>query len=445
MLVRESRGNPLALLELSAGLTVRELEGADPVVGPLRARGAVEESFRARVAQLPQAARRALLIAAADEAAEVATLERCGIPASALRAAEDAGLVRLDQQVNFRHPLVRSAVYGAASHSERREAHAVLASTLRDPVSSAWHKALIADSADEAVASELDCAGSQALARGAPGSAAAAFERAAELTEEPLRRGRRLMHAAQATLGAGSSEAALTLVDRARPLLFEQTDIVELDLVRAGVSMRQGSPAETFVSVRNAADAFAAREPSRALEMVALMIWASVQGSWVAAAITDARQTIERVADGSGRYQFMRIMLDGALAILDGAAEDAGRRFRTALQVASEHTADQTVTMLAGLIRLWIADYLPARDGFRVVAAQRRAQGSLVGLAGVLPLVSIAELCTSRIQESSDAAAEGMELGRQLGYANDEISYLALRAWLTALLGNPRECRDSAA
>src|SRR5262249_49689125 len=121
LLLRTARGNPLALLELPAGLTAGQLDGAEPIVGPPPARGAVEESFRVRLARLPQPARSALLLAAAEQSGDPETLERAlarsGVPASALEPARDAGLVQVDGALEFRHPLVRSAVYSSATQS----------------------------------------------------------------------------------------------------------------------------------------------------------------------------------------------------------------------------------------------------------------------------------------------------------------------------------------
>lgn len=181
MLVRSARGNPLALLELPAGLTDRQLDGTDPIAGPLRTKGAVEESFR--MGRLPVQVRRALLLAAAEEAGNLHALEsalrRCGLPVSALADAGDAGLVqRVQGTVVFRHPLVRSVAYRCATRGERQAAHQTLAAVLDDPVRGAWHRALASERADESIAAELEAAGAQAVLRGANATAAAAFERA---------------------------------------------------------------------------------------------------------------------------------------------------------------------------------------------------------------------------------------------------------------------------
>jgi hypothetical protein len=120
---------------------------------------------------------------------------------TAFEAAEDAGLVeQVHGTITFCHPLARSAAYRCASRGERQAAHRALAAVLDGPVRRAWHRALAADRADESIAAELDAAGAQAVLRGANATAAAAFERAAELSQQAPRRVCRLISAAQTSL-----------------------------------------------------------------------------------------------------------------------------------------------------------------------------------------------------------------------------------------------------
>jgi len=449
MLVHTAHGNPLALLELPMALTSGQLRGADPVAGPLRAKGAVEESFRIRIAQLPAGIQRALLIAAAEEGGDLRTLEpaleRCGLTLAELEAAEDAGLVQVDGTVVFRHPLVRSAAYRSAIRRERRAAHQALAAVLDDPVRRAWHRALAAQRADETIAAELDAAAVQAAARGAQATAAAAAERAAELSQQQARKGHRLTYAAQASAAAGFSEAALALVERARPLVTDQADVAELAIVSATVSIKHGSPTQTFTLLRNAASALAEAEPERALEMVALMVMAASYGLWVADGVAVARQVLDQIPSGGSRREFLRTLLDGAQAVLDGDAALGRERLSAAMRIEASLDGDPVMATMAGMFGLWITDYPSARDRFARIVAQHRAEGSITGLAGALFFLAVSELCVSRLQAGLDAAAEGLELTRQLGYENDEICYLALYAWITALLGQEHECRECAA
>jgi DNA-binding CsgD family transcriptional regulator len=441
LLLETADGNPLALLELPAGLTTRQLDGVEPIVGPPPARGAVEKSFRGRVAALPESVRIALLIAALEQSGDLETLERTGVTRAALVTARDAGLVQLDGTLEFRHPLVRSAVYGSASDRERRAAHTALAAVLKDPVSRAWHAALVSDDADERIAIQLDAAAAQAVARGAHATGAAAFERASELSEVTALKGRRLVYAAQAMVAAGRSAAALALADRAQQLIGDSPDAAELDVVRAIISMRQGTPAQTFSLARSAAAALAEHQPDRALQMVSLMVWAASRGGWTAAGVPAAHAVLQEIQGGGVRQTFMETMLAAAMALLGGDAVGAGDGFDRALRIANTVETDPDVTRLAGLLSMWIADFMPARDRFARVVAQYRSAGSLTELEAAMPLLAISELCASRADASAEVTAEGLELMRQLSNEPDEISYVALQAWTASLTGDEEACR----
>jgi hypothetical protein len=191
-IVAESRGNPLALLELPRGLTPGELAGgfALPDARPLADR--VERSFLRQVRSLPPDPQRLLLTAAAEPFGDVSLLwraaDRLGLGPEAAAPAEAAGLVRLGALVRFRHPLVRSAVYRAASLPDRQEAHRALAESIDadiDPDRRAWHRAQAAAGPDEDIAVELERSAKRAQARGGIAAAAAFLERAAALTRDP--------------------------------------------------------------------------------------------------------------------------------------------------------------------------------------------------------------------------------------------------------------------
>ena len=194
--VVETHGNPLALLELPRGLTPAQLAGGFglPAAVPLSA--GIEESYRRRLATLPQDARRLLLIAASDPVGDPALVwraaERLGVPETAADTVEAEGFLTLGARVVFRHPLVRSAVYGASGLRERRDIHRALAEATDpevDPDRRAWHRALSASMPDEEVAAELERSAARAQARGGFAAAAAFLERAVSLTPDSARRG----------------------------------------------------------------------------------------------------------------------------------------------------------------------------------------------------------------------------------------------------------------
>ena len=192
-IVLETRGNPLALLELPRGLSPAQLAGGFGLPASLPLSAGIEESFRRRLAKLPRDARRLVLLAAADPLGDPALVwraaQRLGIPESAVRTVESEGLVTLGEGVAFRHPLVRSAVYGAAAPNERHEAHGALAEATDpqiDPDRRAWHRAQAACVPDEELAGELERSAARAQARGGFAAAAAFLERAAMLTPAAL-------------------------------------------------------------------------------------------------------------------------------------------------------------------------------------------------------------------------------------------------------------------
>ena len=218
-LLAETRGNPLALLELPRGLSAAELAGGFGLPGALSLSGRIEESFLERLGRLPDDTKRLLLLAAAEPLGDRLLLwraaERLGITGPVLEPAESAGLIEVDSRVRFRHPLVRSAVYRAATPQERRQVHRALADATDaqvDPDRRAWHIAEAATGADEGVAADLESAADRAQARGGLAAAAAFFERAAALTPDPVRRAERALAAAQTKYEAGALDEALALL-----------------------------------------------------------------------------------------------------------------------------------------------------------------------------------------------------------------------------------------
>jgi DNA-binding CsgD family transcriptional regulator len=257
-IVAETRGNPLALLELPRGLSPTQLAGGFglPAAVPLSA--SIEESFTRRLANLPGDARRLLLVAAADPVGDTALVWRAaqqlGIPESVAGTVEAEGLLDLGARVVFRHPLVRSAVYRAAGLKERRAVHGALAEAtdpLVDPDRRAWHRAQAASLPDEDVAAELERSAGRAQARGGLAAVAAFLERAAALTPESEQRARRVLAAAGAKRDAGDLEAALGLLVGVEDAALDELGRARIDLLRAQIALAQwrgGDAGRLFLS-----------------------------------------------------------------------------------------------------------------------------------------------------------------------------------------------------
>jgi DNA-binding CsgD family transcriptional regulator len=255
-LVAETRGNPLALLELPRGLCPAQLAGGFAVPGGLSLSGRIEERFGQRFEALPDATRQLVLLAAAEPSGDQALLwraaERLGIPGAALEPAELAGLLEIGAKVRFRHPLVRSAVYRAATPQARRETHRALAEATdrdADPDRVAWHRAEASVGPDDGVAAELEQAAGRAQARGGFSAAAAFLERAAALTVDPGCRARRALAAAQAKYEAGALDDALALLVEAEGGALDDLERVRADLLRAELvyALKRGSDAPALL------------------------------------------------------------------------------------------------------------------------------------------------------------------------------------------------------
>jgi hypothetical protein len=219
----ETRGNPLALIELPRGLTPAELAGGFglPDARPLSNR--IEHSFQERVETLSAESQLLLLTAAVEPVGDVRLLWRAaaqlGIDETAGAPAEGAGLIELDVRVRFPHPLVRSAVYRSASPSARRDVHRALADAtdpVLEPDRRAWHRAHATAVPDEDVAAEMVRSAGRAQARGGLAAAAAFLQRAAELTPDPGMRVERALEAARAKLDVADAAAASDLLAAAQ-------------------------------------------------------------------------------------------------------------------------------------------------------------------------------------------------------------------------------------
>jgi DNA-binding CsgD family transcriptional regulator len=239
-IVAESHGNPLALLELPRTWNVADLAGGFGLPGGEPVAGKITQSYSHRLLKLPVDTQQLVLIAAAEPQGDPLLVRRAaeflGLDIGVASAAVDAGLMNIHRRVEFAHPLVRSAAYGAASAAERRRVHLALAEATDadlDPDRRAWHRSRAAAGPDEDIASELERSAVRAQARGGLAAAAAFLQRAVELTADPMRRIDRALAAAQSSLQAGDFDGALAL------LAIAETGPVN-DLQRARIGRIRG-------------------------------------------------------------------------------------------------------------------------------------------------------------------------------------------------------------
>jgi hypothetical protein len=218
-IVAETRGIPLALLEVPRNVSAAELAGGFGHLGVRRSAGQIEESYVQRIQSLPADSQKLVLLAAADPVGDAALFlraaARLGIAVDALAPAEAAGVIEFGSRMRFHHPLVRSAAYRAADLTDRRAIHRVLADATdpqSDPDRRAWHAASAAAGPDDAVAAELEASAGRAQKRGGIAAAATFLERATALTSDPARRVAWALTAAQAKRDAADPVAAHELL-----------------------------------------------------------------------------------------------------------------------------------------------------------------------------------------------------------------------------------------
>ncbi|SEH48299.1 regulatory protein, luxR family [Mycolicibacterium rutilum] len=242
-IVAETGGNPLALLEIPRSLPAGELAGGFGLPAAVGISADMEQRFGHRIEALPAAARRLLLLAAAEPTGDLGLLWRAaeliGLGRDAIAPVVEADLATFATRVRFRHPLVRSATYKSASVADRLEVHRVLAEATDadlDPDRQAWHLANATPGPDEAVAEELVRSADRAQARGGVGAAAAFLERAAGLTPDSAVRADRALTAAVAKIQAGAYDRALDLLAMAESEPLSEVQHARVDSARAQIA-----------------------------------------------------------------------------------------------------------------------------------------------------------------------------------------------------------------
>jgi hypothetical protein len=272
-ILAEARGNPLALLELPRDSSQASLAGGVGLPSELALQGRIEASFQHRVERLPRATQQLLLVAAAEPTGEPTLLWRTaaelGITIDAVGPAEEEGMVEVGARVAFRHPLLRSAIYRAATADDRRAAHRALAAATDadiDPDRRAWHLAQAAVGPDEDLADELERSAGRARARGGVAAAAAFLERAVALTLDPAARARRALRAASVKQLAGAPDEAFALLSTAADGRLDELDAAMLQRLRGQISLDLRRAEDSVPLLLDAAGRLESLDPGLARE-----------------------------------------------------------------------------------------------------------------------------------------------------------------------------------
>ena len=449
-LVARTRGNALALVELPSVLTESQLAGAEPLPEALPMTQQLETVFYERVGRLPEEAGRFLLVAAADDTQDIGVMTRAaqvlGVDLRGLGAAEEAGLVVVHgARLEFRHPLIRSAVYGAATSGERRDAHRALAAALagdgeRDD-RRAWHLASAALEYDVDVVRALDDAAARAEERAAHIAAARALERAAELSPDVVSRGARLARAARNLSLAGRDEQAVVRANQASPLVFDPILRAELAQVHGLAAIRSGRPPDVVAVLVDAAREVASLEPARAIELLTDASIAAWQGGDRDQYLGVARLAATIVPAPNDEVSWLLInSFAGFEAMIEG---DRTTGVPLLDEVAAwGATAEESPHVLwASFASLWLGD--SARFGALVERAGllARQRGEVGILTEALGHRAFHLALLNRFDDASIAASEGARLARELGAKNLELLPRGTLAIIAAVRGQDEEAR----
>jgi DNA-binding CsgD family transcriptional regulator len=446
LIVAETRGNPLALLELPRGLSPAELAGGFGLPGAAPLADRIEDSYRRQLDALPAETRRLLQLAAADPSGDRSLVwraaRRLGIPLQAGASAVEAGLVEFGGRVRFRHPLARSAAYRSAALPDRQQLHAALAEATDpqvDPDRRAWHLAQAAAGPDEEVAGELERSAGRAQARGGLAAAAAFLERSVALTADPARHAERILAAAQASVQAGAFDKALKLLATAESGPLDEFQNVRVDLLRGHVAFASGLVSDAPPLLLKAARRLEPFDLELARETY-LTAWRTagmaghLAGAGVLAEICRAARALP---PPPGDTRPLHLLLDGlALLGTDGRAAAA-----PALQRAAKALADIPVE---DVLRWgWMAADASALvwdvEGVHAIAARQVQLARDAGALAQLPIhLSALALATAWIGDFAGAGALVAEIDSVAAATGKRFPpYMAFRLW--ALQGREAE------
>jgi DNA-binding CsgD family transcriptional regulator len=440
-LIAETRGNPLALLELPRGMSPAQMAGGFGVTSVRQLPSRIEERFREQVQQLPSDSRRELLAAAAEPIGDPTLLWRAsaelGVPVEATEPLESGGLLSLGARVIFRHPLLRSAIYGAAPASERRRVHRALAAATdptSDPDRRAWHRAHGAERPDEEVAGELERSATRAQARGGLPAAAAFLEKAALLTLDPGRRAKRALAAAAAKLEAGDPGAALRLLVTAEIGPLDNLQLARRERLRAELAfaLKRGSGAPELLL--KAAQRLEPLDPglSRETYLEALSAAIFVGRLGVGRATAEVAEAVRAGPPAPRPPRLIDLLLDGlVIRFTEGYAAAVGP-LKQALEAFREaDSSDETTRWLWLACRLagdlWDDETWDAVTTREVQLA--RDAGALTILPYALTYRAIVDVHSGEFATASALADEADAIATATG--NPPLAYasLALAGW----------------
>ncbi|MDQ6921095.1 MAG: AAA family ATPase [Candidatus Dormibacteraeota bacterium] len=449
-ILRATAGNPLALVELADAAPHLSRPTFDL---PLPVTTTVERTFLRRAVSLSAPARRALLIAAALQPADLDMVRRAalsmGLPMEAIDEAEAAaGLVQSHAGVlEFRHPLARSAIYNAASPADRRGAHRAVAGVLTSSEQAdrrAWHLASASQGPDEEVAAALEGAGGRARERSAYAAAATAFEHSARLGDDGQRRSERLFRAGEAAWLAGRVERAVESLEGARRLSSGPELRAEIDQLRGHLAMRRGAIEEGYQMLVEAAAATQGFDRGKAVLMLADAALGSLMAGRAVDSLAAGRRALELVrGDEAPDIAFYAHVAYGIAAVVAGHGAEGSAHLRTALGLferASAGVSSPLLLVWATFVPMFLREAETGREMIASAVELARDEGPSGALPVLLHYLGRDAATTDRWALARARYEEAIRIAREAGQSADLASSLAGIAWLDAREGRVEQC-----
>ncbi|MGA8993775.1 MAG: AAA family ATPase [Nocardioidaceae bacterium] len=447
-LIAETGGNPLALVELPTALSGAQLDGTAPLPPQLMLTAGVERVFLDRSRRLTTGTQTLMLVAVADDTGLLATVQRAaatlGVGPDAVAEAERSRLLVVSgDTVTVRHPLVRSAVYQAATANERREAHRALADALDgvgEPDRATWHRAAAADGPDENLVAALDQVGARAEQRGGYRAAADAHERAADLTVHPLAKAGRQLVAARNAWASGQTARASRLLSAARERAEAPRLLADIDRLRGRIAVNLGSAADAHRILTQAAAQAAAHEPVRALEMAVAAAVARSHGIDSGARLPADAIDVDVAPQDTPRTRCLKHLLVSTRHDIVGdrasAIEELHAAQATALG-AADTLADLDLLGNLANAALHLGDDDTHRHFYALMLSTARQNGDGMAVLYALQRVPFGQYVGGQWAALRSSSEEAVTLGLSVGQI---AATAAPRAWLTllaALEGRP--------
>ncbi|GAB3765026.1 LuxR family transcriptional regulator [Nocardioides ginsengisegetis] len=439
-IVAETGGNPLALLELPAELTPDQLSGVEPLPSQLHLTARVEQLFLDRSRRLPPPVQTMLLLAAADDSGDPDVARRAaatlGLGDADLQGAVDSGLlVEGATSLSLRHPLVRSAVYQAATGADRREVHRALAAALSghgDPDREAWHRAAAAEGPDPEVVAALEVAGTRAQRRGGHAAALAAYERAAALCDDPDRRTGLTFAAARSAWACGRAGQAQALLAKAREATNDPLLLADVARLRGHIEVNLGSAPEAHRIFVQAAQAVHPTDPARALDIgvAAAVMRTFGADSGTSLPVTDA--LVVPVAGDPPRTLCLRHMLVAMTQVAEGDWHAATLALDRALELG-DLVDDRDVLWNLANAALQLGDDRAQQHFYGHALSRAREAGAVTAVVYCLQRLCFGHYLAGDLVAVRNSAEEAISLGRSIGQPAMTAPPVAWLAVLAAL------------